>query len=171
MRQVVRSLTTAEGFLAAHCVLICDRDAKWSHDIREQLGDAGIAVAQTPARAPNANAHAERFVRSIKTECLARIVPVGERHFRRALAEYVAHYHVERNHQGLGNVLIAGRPPMNTRGRIPKAETRRTAQLLRARRVMGSQTSTRTSIEWWDSTGFSLAKTLEHLLSIDSDCS
>jgi Integrase core domain. len=118
MRQVVRSLVMHEGFLAAHRVLICDRDAKWSQDIREQLGDAGIDVVQTPARAPNANAHAERFVRSIKTECLARIVPLGERHFRRALAEYVAHYHGERNHQGLGNALIAGRPPMAAHGRV-----------------------------------------------------
>jgi transposase InsO family protein len=73
MRQVVRSLVMHEGFLAAHRVLICDRDAKWSQEIREQLGDAGIDVVQTPVRAPNANAHAERFVRSIKRECLARI--------------------------------------------------------------------------------------------------
>jgi putative transposase len=107
-----------EGFLVAHRVLICDRDAKWSHDIREQLGEAGLRVVQTPARAPNANAHAERFVRSIKAECLNRIIPIGERHFRRALAEYVAHYHAGRNHQGLGNVLIAGRPTTETSGRI-----------------------------------------------------
>ena len=121
MQQVVRSLTTMdEGFLAAHRVLICDRDGKWSHDIRERLGDAGIRVTQTPSRAPNANAHAERFVRSIKTECLDRIFPMGERHFRRALAEYVAHYHGERNHQGLGNTLIAGPPTTNTQGRIQR---------------------------------------------------
>jgi len=75
-------------------------------------------VVQTPARTPNANAYAERFVRSIRGECLDRTVPIGERHFRRALAEYVAHYHVERNHQGLGNVLIAGRPTTDTQGRI-----------------------------------------------------
>ncbi len=119
MQQVVRSLTTTdEGFLVAHRVLICDRDGKWSHDIRARLGDAGIRVTQTPTRAPNANAHAERFVRSIKAECLDRIIPMGERHFRRAFAEYVAHYHGERNHQGLGNALIAGRPTTNTQGRI-----------------------------------------------------
>src|SRR5712691_11596448 len=100
MQQVVRSLTTTDdGSLVAHRVLICDRDGKWSHDVRERLGDAGIRVAQTPTRAPNAKAHAERFVRSIKTECLDWIMPLGEHHFRRALAEYVAHYHVERNHQ------------------------------------------------------------------------
>jgi putative transposase len=118
MRQVVRALVMNEGFLAAHRVLICDRDTKWSHDIREQLGDAGIDVVQTPARAPNANAHAERFVRSIKAECLDRIVPIGERHFRCALAEYVAHYHVERNHQGLDNALITGRPTADVQGRV-----------------------------------------------------
>jgi putative transposase len=82
-------------------VLICDRDSKWSWPVRDGLRDAGIRVVQTPYRAPNANAHAERFVRSIK----------GERHFRRAVHEFVAHYHRERNHQGLGNTLIAGAPP------------------------------------------------------------
>ena len=59
---------------------------------------------------PNLNAFAERFVRSIKSECLAQIVPLGERHLRNAVAEYTAHYHNERNHQGLGNQLIL-RPP------------------------------------------------------------
>ena len=69
-------------------------------------------------RAPNANAYAERFVRSIKAECLDRIIPIGEHHFRRALVEYVVHYHAERNHQGLGNALITGRPATEAGGRI-----------------------------------------------------
>lgn len=56
----------------------------------------------------HANAHAERFVRSIKDECLDRMIPLGERHLRRALHEFVEHYHGERNHQGLGNELIDG---------------------------------------------------------------
>ena len=59
-------------------------------------------------RAPNANAYAERFVRSIKEECLNRLIPCGERHHPRAVAEFVAHYHRERNHQGLDNELIEG---------------------------------------------------------------
>jgi putative transposase len=63
------------------------------------LGDAGVQVVQTPFQAPNANAYAERFVRSITVECLDRMVPLGERHFRRALKEFVDHYHRERNHQ------------------------------------------------------------------------
>jgi transposase InsO family protein len=58
----------------------------------------------------HANAYAERFVRSVKEECLDRMIPMGERHFQRAVREYVAHYHLERNHQGLGNTLIASTP-------------------------------------------------------------
>jgi transposase InsO family protein len=52
------------------------------------------------------NAYAERFVRSIKSECLAKIIPVGGRHLRTAVREYTEHYHFERNHQGLNNELI-----------------------------------------------------------------
>ena len=108
MRQVVRTLTMAD---ADPCrVLICDRDAKWSAAVRERLEQAGIRVVQTLFEAPNANAYAERFVRSIKEECLDRIVPLGERHFRRAATEFVEHFHRERNHQGLENALIDGRP-------------------------------------------------------------
>ena len=108
MHQVVRTLTMAD---ADSCrVLICDRDSKWSGSVREIVQQAGIRIVRTPYRAPNANAYAERFVRSIKEECLYRIIPLGERHLRRAMREYVAHYHLERNHQGIGNALIAGVP-------------------------------------------------------------
>ena len=62
-----------------------------------------------PARSPNLNAYAERFVRSIKSECLAQIIPLGERHLRHAVKEYTQHYHIERNHQGLDNQLIEKR--------------------------------------------------------------
>src|SRR5437868_2858497 len=109
MRQVGRTLTTAdEGLLVRHRVLIWDRDRKWSAPVRERLREAGIRVVQTPFQAPNANAYAERFVRSIKHECLNRVIPFGERHLRRTIAEYVEHYHRERNHQGLENELING---------------------------------------------------------------
>ena len=63
-------------------------------------------MVQTPYQAPNANAYAERFVRSIKQECLSRVISFGECHLRRTIARYVEHYHRERNHQGLGNALI-----------------------------------------------------------------
>ena len=68
------------------------------------------ADQRLPPRSPNLNAYAERFVRSIKEECLSKIIPIGERHLRRAIEEYAAHYHLERNHQGLGNRLIDGEP-------------------------------------------------------------
>ncbi len=61
------------------------------------------------ARSPDLNAYAERFVRSIKSECLAQIIPLGERHLRKAVEEFTEHYHFERNHQGLNNDLIEKR--------------------------------------------------------------
>src|ERR1700693_5424892 len=109
MQQIVRTLTMA-GVAGVPQVLIGDRDRKWSRDVRRRLRDAGIRVVLIPARAPKANAYAERFVRSIKKECLDRLIPLGAQHFRRAVAEYVEHYHGKRNHQGLGNRLIAGSP-------------------------------------------------------------
>jgi transposase InsO family protein len=107
MRQVARHLTDpVDGVLAGPRLLICDRDRKWSRAVRQLLEASGVQVVQTPFRAPNCNAHAERFVRSIKEECLDRLIPLGERHLRHALAQFVEHYHRERNHQGLGNELI-----------------------------------------------------------------
>ena len=119
MRQVGRTLTTADdGLLRAHCVLIWDRDAKWSGEVRRLLSDGSIRVVQTPFHAPNANAHAERFVRSIKHECLDRVIPLGDRHFQQTVSEYVVHYHQERNHQGRGNKLIEGIVPNRRQRRI-----------------------------------------------------
>ena len=66
----------------------------------------GVRIVRTPFRAPNCNAYAERFVRSIKEECLNRVILLGERHLRRTITEFVTHYHRERNHQGIGNELI-----------------------------------------------------------------
>jgi transposase InsO family protein len=86
--------------------------------VRRRFREAGIRVVLIPERAPNANAYAERFVRSIKEECLDRLVPLGERHFRRVIAEYVDHYHRERNHQGLENRLVAGTPIIDIASRV-----------------------------------------------------
>jgi transposase InsO family protein len=71
---------------------------------------SGVRVVLTPFQAPNANAHAERFVRSIREECLDRLILFGERRLLHVLDEFVAHYHGERNHQGLDNDLIAPAP-------------------------------------------------------------
>ena len=121
MCQVSRTLTAADtGLLRDHNVLICDRDRKWIKDVRQRLGDAGVRVVLTHVRAPNANAYAKRFVRSIKEECLDWIIPLGEHHFRRSVAQFVVHYHRERNHQGLKNALIAAPPVLGTAGRVQR---------------------------------------------------
>jgi len=78
-----------------------------SAGFRGLLEGAGVRMILTPVQAPNANAYAERFVRSIREECLDRLILFGERRLRHVLREFVAHYHGERNHQGLGNDLIA----------------------------------------------------------------
>ena len=106
--QAARTLTDPDDGMLLGCgILICDRDTKWSGAFRQTLTEAGIRLVQTPFRAPNCNAHAERFVRTIKEECLDRIVFLGEAHFRRTLTAFAAHYHGERNHQGLHHRLIA----------------------------------------------------------------
>jgi transposase InsO family protein len=110
MNQVGRNLTDCdEGFLNGSRYLIHDRDPLFTKSFQEILRSSGVDAVKLPARSPNLNAYAERFVRSIKSECLAQIIPLGERHLRRAVKEYTAHYHVERNHQGLDNRLIDDR--------------------------------------------------------------
>ena len=107
MAQAARRLTDAvDGFLVGHQILLCDRDRKWTEGFRHILQGAGVRLVLTPVQAPNANAYAERFVRSIREECLDRLIFFGERRLLRALDAFVAHYHRERNHQGLGNELI-----------------------------------------------------------------
>ena len=88
-RVAERSLPFLQGIKQ----LICDRDTKFSKRFRIVLQHAGIQLVRTPVRAPDANAYAERFVLSVKTECLNRIILFGEAHLRRVLAEYVEHYH------------------------------------------------------------------------------
>ena len=67
------------------------------------LADAGVKAVKLPPRSPNLNAHAERFVRSIKESCLEQMILFGESAVRKVTSEFVAHYHLERNHQGLDN--------------------------------------------------------------------
>ena len=71
----------------------------------------GIQSVKLPPRSPNLNAHAERFFRTIKETCLQRLILFGEGSLRRAIQEFVVHYHHERNHQGLGNRLIMREEP------------------------------------------------------------
>jgi len=110
MLQIARNLTNAfDGFLLPHRVLLCDRDTKFTRGFRRVLKDAGVTTVLTPFRAPDCNGFAERFVRSIKTECLDRMIFFGLGALGRAIAEYVEHYHDERPHQGLYNRVITRR--------------------------------------------------------------
>ena len=86
--------------------LILDRDSKYSEAFHGLLKNSGVTIVRLPYRSPNLNAYAERFVRSIKNECLNRMIFFGERSLRKATREFAAHYHTERNHQGLDNRLI-----------------------------------------------------------------
>jgi transposase InsO family protein len=107
MTQIARNLTDAvDGFLAGSSYLIHDRDPLFTQQFRNLLSASGVEAVRLPARSPNLNAYAERFVRSIKSECLRRVIPLSERHLRMLVAEYVEHYHRERNHQGLDNLLL-----------------------------------------------------------------
>ncbi len=107
MLQIARNLTDAlDGFLLDKRYLILDRDQKYTEDFRGFLTDAGTNIVRLPPRSPNLNAYCERFVLSIKGECLERMIFFSEESLRRAIREYVSHYHRERHHQGLGNRLI-----------------------------------------------------------------
>ncbi len=107
MMQVGRNLTdSVDGFLLGKRSLIMDRDKKFTADFRDLIEHAGTRVIRLPYRSPDLNAHAERFVLSIKSECLDRMIFFSEQSLRRAVAEFIRHYHGERNHQGLDNQLI-----------------------------------------------------------------
>ena len=86
--------------------LLHDRDTKYTQSFRAIIKSGQVKTLVLPAHSPNLNAYAERWVRSVKEECLSKIILFGERSLRRALNEYVAHYHAERNHQGKSNVLL-----------------------------------------------------------------
>ena len=107
MKQITRNLTNAfGGFLRGKRYLIHDRSPVFTPAFAATLKAAGVDVVKLPPRSPNLNSHLERFVRSIKSECLGRMIFFGEKQLRRAIEQFMIHYHEERNHQGLGNELI-----------------------------------------------------------------
>ena len=111
-----------DGVLRAGQSLICDRDSTWSGAVEEFLETLGVRIVRTPPCAPNGNAYAERFVRSVKEECLNRVIPLGDWHLRRTLREFAPHYHRERTHQGLGNELIDRPATHRTTGAIRRRQ-------------------------------------------------
>ncbi|MHC4406086.1 MAG: integrase core domain-containing protein [Planctomycetota bacterium] len=107
MKQVARNLTDCEdGFLHGKRFLIMDRDSKFTDRFRDILDNEGVEGVRLPPRSPNLNPHIERFMRSVKEECLLRMIFFGERMLRTAIRQFLEHYHEERNHQGLGNKII-----------------------------------------------------------------
>jgi transposase InsO family protein len=113
MQQCARQLTDpCEGFLLGTHYLIHDRDTKYTQAFDALVKASGVEPVVLPPRSPNLNAYCERFVRSIKEEALERMVMLGERSLYYAIQQYLAHYHTERNHQGLANHLIALEPAL-----------------------------------------------------------
>src|ERR1700730_9101866 len=107
MQQIARNVTMEGCGALRDCrYLLHDRDTKYTQAFRAIIASGEVKPLVLPARSPNLNAYAERWVRSVKEECLSKVVLIGERSLRRALSEYVEHFHAERNHQGKGNVLL-----------------------------------------------------------------
>jgi len=107
MKQVARNVTDGfDGPLLGAKHLIHDRDSKYTASFDRIMSSAGIETGKLPARSPDLNAYAERWVLSVKSEALNRLILLNERQVRRVLNEYLAHYHSERAHQGLGGEII-----------------------------------------------------------------
>ena len=107
MKQIARNAAMDEwGFLDGRQYLIHDRDTKYCQSFRDIIESGDVKTLPLPARSPNLNAFAERWVKSVKDDCLSKLILFGEASLRSALREYIVHYHVERNHQGKGNVLL-----------------------------------------------------------------
>jgi hypothetical protein len=107
MCQMARNLTMAgEGLLQGCRYLLHDRDAKFSASFDDVLRSAGIEPITLPPQSPNLNAHLERWNRSVREECLSKIILFGEASLQHVLSNYVQHFHSERNHQRKGNIIL-----------------------------------------------------------------
>ena len=107
MKQVARNATMEDCGALRNCrYLLHDSDTKFTRSFQAILMSGRVEPLALPARSPNLNAYAERWVRSVKEEYLSKVILFGERSLRRALSEYVDHFHAERNHQVKGNVLL-----------------------------------------------------------------
>jgi Integrase core domain len=93
MTQIARNVTDVDdGFLRGTRYLILDRDAKYTDEFRNVLDREGVRLIRLPPRSPNLNAFAERFVRSIKSECLSRMIFFGQASLRHALIQYLSRF-------------------------------------------------------------------------------
>jgi putative transposase len=127
MKQMARNATMDEcGVLLGCRYLLHDRDTKITRSFRAIVGSGKVEPMVLPAQSPNLNAYTERWVRSVKEECLSKVILFGERSLRRMLSNYVDHFHAERNHQGKGNVLL-----------FPRANDRQREGPVRGRERLG----------------------------------
>jgi len=118
--QQARNASMRMGEMGLPAVLLLrDRDTKFGPGFDAVFGADGVRVKPVGPAAPNLNAYAERWVQTLRTECLDHFVVCGEKHLRHLVKEFVAHYHEERPHQGRGNVPLpeaeaadAGEPPV-----------------------------------------------------------
>jgi transposase len=111
MKQIARNLTdTIDGFLKDKKFLVHDRDPLFTEEFKEILRTGGVTCVKTTVASPNLNPFAERFIRSIKHECLNKMLIFGELHLRYVVNQYIEHYHTERPHQGIGNNIITPLP-------------------------------------------------------------
>ncbi|MBU1701045.1 MAG: DDE-type integrase/transposase/recombinase [Candidatus Eisenbacteria bacterium] len=123
IKQVGRNLTDPDdGFLPGPNDLIMDRDTKFCDSFRSMLRKTQVKPVRLPPQSPNLNAYIERFMRSLKEECLYQLIFFGEGSVRRAVKQFLEHYHRERNHQGLDNRLID--PPESLNRRMGKVRCR-----------------------------------------------
>jgi len=107
MAQIARNAVDAgSGYLSSRRYVLHDRDTKFCAEFRRTLKAGGVKCLRLPRRSPNLNAFAERWVRSVKQNCLSKLILFGEGALRRGLTEYLVHYHGERNHQGKDNLLL-----------------------------------------------------------------
>jgi transposase InsO family protein len=123
MQQMARNATGESwGLLDQRRYALHDRDTKFCPLFRATLKAGGVEPIRLPARSPNLNAYAERWVRSAKEECLSKLILFGEGSLRRALSQFVDHFHAERNHQGKGNVILF--PHQEVGRRRPRSRVR-----------------------------------------------
>jgi len=125
MEQMARNVTMEEaGFLVNCRYLLHDRDSKYCPSFCQLIKAEKVRTLALPPKSPNLNAYAERWVRSVKEECLSKLILFGERSLKRALHHYEVHYHRERNHQGKGNVLLFSPPTQQNSRRHQKLRCR-----------------------------------------------
>jgi putative transposase len=125
MEQMARNVTMEDsGFLIPQRYLLHDRDTKFCSSFREVIEAGGVKPLALPPRSPNLNAYAERWVRSVKEECLSKLILISEGSLRCALRHFEAHYHEERNHQGKDNRLLFPLPTPSSFGKRNKVRCR-----------------------------------------------